>query len=88
MCKSLWSCLVFGILALVGANACLAQCSVAAMDAIPSAESSVPEPAQAIVPSALGDALRRGHYVIYFRHTATDFSKNDAGMKGYDHCAN
>ena len=33
-------------------------------------------------------ALKRGGYVIYFRHTATDFSKNDAAMTGYDDCAN
>jgi hypothetical protein len=26
--------------------------------------------------------------VIYFRHTATDFSKNDQAMRGYDDCAN
>jgi len=34
----------------------------------------------------LGDALRRGGYVIYFRHTSTDFSRNDAGMTSFEDC--
>jgi phosphohistidine phosphatase SixA len=32
------------------------------------------------------DALRRGGYVLYFRHAATDMSKNDAGMTSFDDC--
>lgn len=36
---------------------------------------------------ALGDALRRGGHVIYFRHTSTDFSQNDAAMTSFDDCA-
>jgi phosphohistidine phosphatase SixA len=36
---------------------------------------------------ALGDALRRGGYVIYFRHTSTDFSQNDARMTSFEDCA-
>ena len=36
---------------------------------------------------ALGDALRRGGYVIYFRHTSTDFSQNDANMASFEDCA-
>jgi hypothetical protein len=56
--------------------------------AIASAESSAPEPAQAIALTDLAAALRTGGYVIYFRHTATDFSKGDAGMKDYSDCAN
>ncbi len=86
--KPLCSGIVFSALALLGAGASLAQGSAGATDAIASAESSAPEPSQAIAQGALGDALRRGGYVIYFRHTATDFSKNDASMKGYDDCAN
>ena len=38
--------------------------------------------------AALVRALREGGLVIYFRHTATDFSKNDRGMRDYDDCAN
>jgi phosphohistidine phosphatase SixA len=37
-------------------------------------------------PQAAIDALRRGGYVLYFRHAATDMSKNDAGMTSYDDC--
>ena len=33
-------------------------------------------------------ALRAGGLVIYFRHTATDFSKRDDAMNAYDDCAN
>ena len=32
-------------------------------------------------------ALRRGGYVIYFRHAATDFGQNDERMTGYEECA-
>ena len=32
------------------------------------------------------NALRRGGYVIYFRHTSTDFGQNDEGMTSYDDC--
>jgi len=53
-----------------------------------SAVSSAPESSAALAPGAVADALRRGGDVIYFRHTATDFSKGDAGMKSYDDCAN
>ena len=37
--------------------------------------------------AALLDALRRGGYVIYFRHTSTDFGQNDDRMTGYEDCA-
>ena len=36
---------------------------------------------------ALLDALKRGGYVIYFRHTSTDFSRNDAAMTSFEDCA-
>jgi hypothetical protein len=38
-------------------------------------------------PSVLAK-LREGGYVLYMRHTSTDFSQNDAGMKSYEDCAN
>jgi len=31
--------------------------------------------------------LRKGGYVVYFRHAATDFSQNDERMKRYEDCA-
>jgi hypothetical protein len=38
--------------------------------------------------AALVRALRSGGLVVYFRHTATDFSKHDRDMRGFDDCAN
>jgi hypothetical protein len=32
--------------------------------------------------------LREGGYVLYIRHTSTDFSQTDAAMKSYEDCAN
>jgi len=34
----------------------------------------------------LADALRRGGYVIYLRHTSTDFGQNDEAMTTFDDC--
>jgi hypothetical protein len=48
--------------------------------------SSVPDAQQRLQGAALVRALREGGLVIYFRHTATDFSKNDREMRGYDDC--
>jgi len=36
---------------------------------------------------ALGDALRRGGYVLYFLHASTDFGQNDDAMASFDDCA-
>jgi len=35
---------------------------------------------------ALLAALRDGGYILYFRHTATDFGQNDEHMTGYEAC--
>ena len=44
--------------------------------------------AQAMLePRARGDELRRGGYVIFIRHTSTDFSRNDAAMTSFEDCA-
>lgn len=37
--------------------------------------------------AALIKALRNGGYVLYFRHTSTDFGQNDDRMTGYEDCA-
>jgi hypothetical protein len=50
--------------------------------------SSAPDAQQHLHGAALVRALREGGLVVYFRHTATDFSKNDQGMRDYDDCAN
>jgi hypothetical protein len=49
--------------------------------------SSDPDPAHALDGAALVQALRAGGLTLYFRHTATDFTQNDAAMKGYGECA-
>jgi len=42
---------------------------------------------QAAAGKSLLTALRDGGYILYFRHTATDFSQNDDQMTGYEDCA-
>src|SRR5205809_2682352 len=37
---------------------------------------------------ALLAKLRHGGYVLFMRHTSTDFSQNDARMTSYEDCAN
>lgn len=43
---------------------------------------------QALSGPRLADALRQGGYILYFRHTSTDFSQNDERMTGFEDCAN
>ena len=50
---------------------------------------STPRPRSRRSPAAaLLSALRAGGYVLYFRHTATDFGQNDEKMTGFEDCAN
>jgi hypothetical protein len=54
------------------------------------AGAQAPAPAAIAPPlagTALRDALQRGGYVLYFRHTSTDFGQNDDGMTSFDDCA-
>jgi broad specificity phosphatase PhoE len=44
-------------------------------------------PVNAPPPAQLLAELRKGGYVLYFRHAATDFSQNDERMKRYEDCA-
>lgn len=44
-------------------------------------------PPQATAPQLIA-ALKNGGYLVYFRHAATDFSKNDEKMRDFDDCAN
>ena len=48
--------------------------------------SALPDPAYALGGAPLADALRKGGYVLYFRHTATDFSQPDMAMTTYEDC--
>lgn len=45
-------------------------------------------PARVLSSPALLSELRKGGYVIYFRHTSTDFSRDDARSKSDDDCDN
>jgi hypothetical protein len=50
--------------------------------------SSDPDGRHRLHGAALLRALRAGGLVIYLRHTATDFSKNDRNMRDFDDCDN
>ena len=59
----------------------------------PPAEPATPAPAIApttppITDAALLAALKAGGLVVYFRHTATDFSRDDSQMRDFDDCRN
>jgi histidine phosphatase superfamily protein (branch 1) len=45
-------------------------------------------PVKALPGTALLAELRKGGYVIYFRHTSTDFSRDDRNSKSDDDCDN
>ena len=45
-------------------------------------------PSRELPPAELLAQLRKGGYILYFRHTSTDFSQNDAKMKSYEDCVN
>src|SRR6478672_10676044 len=64
------------------------QASPADTVPIPDAPSSAPDPQRALPLDRLAAELKKGGYVIYFRHAATDFSKPDGAMTSYDDCAN
>ena len=44
-------------------------------------------PKREIAPDELLAELRKGGYILYFRHAATDFSQNDSNMKSFEDCA-
>lgn len=62
--------------------------AAAAPGALASAESSAPSGPGVLALGDVARALRQGGYVVYFRHTATDFSKNDTASTGYGDCGN
>lgn len=62
--------------------------AAAQANGLANAESSAPATDQTLHGQALLKALQVGGLVIYFRHTATDFLRNDAAMQGYADCAN
>src|SRR6185295_12820748 len=70
-----------GLAALLFATSALAQTDAK----VPSERSSLP--ARGFEPAELLAELRQGGYVLYFRHTATDFSQNDERMRRFEDCA-
>ena len=58
-----------------------------ALGALSEERSALPSPAHALEGPELLRALRAGGLTLYFRHTATDFSQNDASMDRYEECA-
>ncbi len=50
------------------------------------AVAQAPAAAAALEGKALVAALRNGGYVLYFRHTSTDFGQNDERMTGFEDC--
>ena len=65
--------------------------TAAAADAPAQREAPAPsitvESAAPLAGAALRDALRRGGYVLYMRHAATDFGQNDDAMTSFDDCS-
>jgi len=45
-------------------------------------------PSRELAPAQLLAELRKGGYILYFRHAATDFSQNDEKMKSFEDCTN
>jgi len=55
---------------------------------LPPAPARSASPARELAPAQLLAELRRGGYVLYFRHTSTDFSQDDSKSRGADDCVN
>jgi len=45
-------------------------------------------PSRELAPAQLLAELRKGGYILYFRHVATDFNQNDERMKSFEDCTN
>src|SRR5256885_16236611 len=45
-------------------------------------------PPRELAPAQLLAELRKGGYILYFRHAATDMSQSDERMKSFEDCAN
>jgi len=78
---------MLGLLAGLLGIACAAQAATAgAQAASAAAPSSSVDTRTQLQGAALVRALRQGGLIVYFRHTATDFSKNDTEMRSLDDC--
>ena len=80
-------------LALIAAAHCLGLLSAPApaqqFQAVPAPPAGrTSQPAKVIPNADLFSELRKGGYVIYFRHTSTDFSRDDTRSQSDDDCDN
>ncbi len=55
---------------------------------IPPAPARTSHAVRQFTPQQLAAELVRGGYVLYFRHSSTDFTQNDTKSRGFDDCAN
>lgn len=58
-----------------------------AQTAAPASNAMGPDWRPALEGKALVEALRGGGYVLYIRHTATDFGQNDSEMTSFEDCS-
>ena len=70
----------------VGALAAACLCAFTPI-ALAQSDTALPAAKDALSGPRLLDALHRGGYVIYLRHTSTDFGQNDEGMTTFDDCS-
>jgi len=70
----------------VGALAAACLCAFTPI-ALAQSDTALPAAKDALSGPRLLDALHRGGYVIYLRHTSTDFGQNDEGMTSFDDCS-
>lgn len=67
---------------------CYAQSGADAAAVPPAPAGRTSAPAAVMPPEALAAALKQGGLILYFRHTATDFSRNDAKSRHAQDCDN
>jgi len=70
----------------VGALVAALLCAFAS-ETVAQPDSALPAAKDALSGPRLLDALHRGGYVIYLRHTSTDFGQNDDGMTSFEDCS-
>jgi hypothetical protein len=73
------------LIALSATVALPAAAQTSAVPAVPA--TSAPTSSSQLEGAKLLSALRGGGYVLYFRHTSTDFGANDEHMTSYADCA-
>jgi hypothetical protein len=90
MTDSLRRRIVSGIaaLALAAGLACAAASAQQFPPVPPAAAGRSALPARPLAGGELLSELRKGGYIIYFRHTSTDFSRDDSRSKSNDDCDN